>query len=74
MDKVKCPICEYEIGECQCFYSGSCHPDRGERKKVVFDHLYLFSKEQISHLIRLKKFWANGEDYNDKIQDSKNGL
>lgn len=54
---MKCPICDYEIKECQCIFSGTAHPDRINRKIVVFDHLYLFEKEQIEHLINLQKTW-----------------
>ena len=54
---MKCPICDYEIKDCQCIFSGTAHPDRIRRKIVVFDHLYLFEKEQIEHLINLQKTW-----------------
>lgn len=54
---IKCPICNYRIEHCQCRFSGSAHPDRSKREKVVFDHLYLFNKEQIEHLIKLQEFW-----------------
>lgn len=54
---MKCPICGYEIKDCQCVYGGSAHPDRSKRKIVVFDHLYIFNKEQIEHLINLQKAW-----------------
>lgn len=53
----KCPICDYEIKYCQCRFSGSCHPDRSKRIKVVFEHLYLFNEEQLNHLINLQKWW-----------------
>lgn len=61
---MKCPICDYEIEYCQCIFSGSSHPDRSKRKIVVFDHLYLFEKEQIEHLINLQKVWqiSYGDD------------
>lgn len=54
---MKCLICDYEIKDCQCIFSGTAHPDRSKRKIVVFDHLYLFEKEQIEHLINLQKAW-----------------
>lgn len=61
---MKCPVCDYEIKDCQCVYGGSAHPDRSKRKIVVFDHLYIFNKEQIEHLINLQKAWqiSYGDD------------
>ena len=61
---MKCPICNYEIKECQCVFGGTAHPDRSKRKIVVFDHLYLFEKEQIEHLINLQRAWqiSYGDD------------
>jgi len=53
--EIECPICEYDIRECQCMFTGSCHPDRSEREKYVFDHLYLYTKSQIDHLIDLQR-------------------
>lgn len=53
-----CPICEYKISDCQCRFSGSAHPDRSKRRQVVLDHLYLFSSEQIQHIIELEKWWC----------------
>ena len=53
----KCPICEYAISGCQCLYSGSAHPDRNDKKRVVFDHLYLLSPMQLQHVISLEKHW-----------------
>lgn len=52
-----CPICEYKISQCQCRFGGSAHPDRSKRIDVVLDHLYLFSPEQIKHVIDLEKWW-----------------
>lgn len=52
-----CPICEYKLEHCQCLFCGSAHPDRSKRRRVVFDHLYLFSDTQIKHLIDLQRFW-----------------
>lgn len=52
-----CPICGYEIKNCQCRFGGSAHPDRSKRITVVLDHLYLFSEKQISHIINLEKWW-----------------
>ena len=53
----KCPICEYTISGCQCLYSGSAHPDRHDKKRVVIDHLYLLSPTQVQHVISLEKHW-----------------
>ena len=51
----KCPICEYELHECQCIFCGSAHPDNSRRIKVVKDHLYLLSPKQVAHLIQLEE-------------------
>lgn len=56
-EEKRCPICGYKISMCQCRYAGSAHPDRDKRKAVVKDHLYLFDKEQIDHVIELERFW-----------------
>lgn len=53
----KCPICRYDICHCQCRFGGSAHPDRSKRRTVVLDHLYLFSEEQINHIVNLEKSW-----------------
>lgn len=53
----KCPICGYELKDCQCLFSGSAHPDRSIREEVVYDHLYLFTPKQIQHLIDLQRYW-----------------
>ena len=53
----KCPICEYEIQHCQCIFSGSAHPDKEIRKRIVKDHLELLSPKQIGHLIALENYW-----------------
>lgn len=61
-----CPICEYEMQDCQCIFGGSAHPDRNRRKRIVKDHLELLSPKQIGHLIALEAFWqtsyGNDED------------
>ena len=51
----KCPICNYRIDMCQCRYGGSCHPDRSKRRAVVLDHLYMFSQEQIAHIVNIQR-------------------
>lgn len=52
-----CPICGYPINRCQCYCGGSTHPDRSKNRKVVFDHLYLLSPEQLQHVIELQRKW-----------------
>lgn len=54
----KCPICGYNINECQCIYGNYGHPDRSMRRAVVMDHLYLFSSAQVQHLINLQRYWC----------------
>lgn len=57
MNKEKCPICGYELKECQCYFGGNAHPDREKQRQVVLDHLYLLSENQLKHIIELEKFW-----------------
>ena len=61
---MKCPICNYEIKDCQCIFGGTAHPNRSKRREVVFDHIYLFEKEQVEHLISLQRQWQTS--YGDK--------
>ena len=56
-DLVECPICGYSIDKCQCRYAGSAHPDRDKRAEVVMEHLYLFNKQQVQHILELQKYW-----------------
>lgn len=63
-DKTKCPICGYDLDDCQCYFGGSAHPDRSKRREVVQDHLYLLSDKQLAHLIKLQAFWQTS--YCDK--------
>ena len=65
----KCPICDYELGYCQCKFGGHGHPDRSKRREVVFDHLYLFGEKQIMHLRNLEKYWqiSYGDDEKNRI-------
>ena len=75
MNKVKCPICRYDIRHCQCNYSGSCHPDRSKRRQVVLDHLYLLSQEQINHLQRVQAYWRTSyadEESNNIVKELMN--
>lgn len=55
MNKNNCPICDYPFNMCQCEFSGSAHPDIGKRARVVTDHIYLLSDEQIEHLKKVQK-------------------
>lgn len=66
----KCPICNCPLDMCQCKFSGSAHPDRSKRMEVVVDHLYLFSPEQINHVIALQKWWniSYGDREREKIR------
>lgn len=69
----KCPICGYLIkptyvgGGCQCLFTGSCHPDRYKKTGVVKDHLYLFSKVQVEHVLSLEKYWQTS--YGDEERE-----
>ena len=54
----KCPICEYRIDQCQCYFGGHAHPDRSKRLRVVLDHLYLLSESQLTHVIELERRWS----------------
>ena len=45
-------------------FDGTAHPNRRNRRVVVFDHLYLFEKEQVEHLISLQRQWQTS--YGDK--------
>lgn len=53
----RCPICEYKLHECQCIFSGSAHPDRWRRLRIVQDHLDMLSPKQIGHLVALESYW-----------------
>lgn len=57
MSKKNCPICDYSFDMCQCRFCGNAHPDRNKRKRVVTDHIYLLSDEQIEHLKQVQKWW-----------------
>lgn len=64
-DAELCPICGYELSKnCQCLFGGTAHPDRSLRRKVVLDHLYLFSPKQIQHIIDLQRHWQTS--YSDE--------
>lgn len=66
----ECPICNYKIEHCQCRFGGPAHPDRSKRIQVVLDHLYLFSDEQIAHILRLERWWriSYGDDEKEAIR------
>lgn len=65
----KCPICEYELHECQCIFGGSAHPNRSRRQRIVKDHLELLSPKQIGHLIQLEEWWQTS--YGDPEDDAE---
>ena len=67
----KCPICNYDIEHCQCYFGGSAHPDRDKRIQVVKDHLYLLSPKQIEHVIELEEFWRTSYLDEEKEQIRK---
>lgn len=67
----KCPICGYRIKMCQCRFCGSAHPSREKAKEVVKDHLYLLSKKQLKHVIKLERFWNRSYADEEKKRDSK---
>jgi hypothetical protein len=62
--KGRCPICKYLFEDCQCYFAGNAHPDRSKRAEVVFDHLYLFDREQIKHIRKVQHHWQIS--YGDK--------
>lgn len=49
-----CPICKYPFETCQCKFTGSAHPDRSDRRKVVLDNLNLLYPEQVDHIVKLE--------------------
>lgn len=59
-----CPICEDTIKDCKCLYSESM--EKSKRRQVIMDHLYLFDKRQIRHLIALEKYW--NLNYTDAVK------
>ena len=69
--KEKCPICDYDIENCQCRFGGSAHPDRSKRQSVVQDHLYLFSDKQVRHIIELERYWRTSysDEEKEKIRE-----
>lgn len=71
-DITKCPICRYNLNDCQCYFGGSAHPDRSKRREVVQDHLYLLNDKQLAHLIKLQAFWQTsyGDEEKSKILDT----
>ena len=52
-----CPICNYEITKCQCYFGGSAQPSRYDRKRVVLDHLWLLTDAQLKHVVELENKW-----------------
>lgn len=60
-NKKQCPICGYEIygypfNECQCGLSMFLEINEAEIE-VVLHHLYMLSKKQLRHIIKLEKSW-----------------
>ena len=64
MGETICPLCKCTLKNCQCLYTGSAHTDKQKIYEVVRDHLYLLSKEQLTHIIELQHSWQI--DYEDK--------
>ena len=62
-----CPVCGYKFEMCQCLFLGSSHPDRSKRTKVVSDHLYLLSPDQLAHFIKLQRYWHISYDDPEKM-------
>lgn len=60
--KTKCPICDYSINLCQCKFAGSAHPDRSKQLEVALEHLYLFNRKQLKHILKLEKYWQISYD------------
>ena len=71
MSKKNCPICDYSFDMCQCRFAGNAHPDRSKRARVVADHIYLLSDEQIEHLKQVQKWWSisYGDEEMNQILD-----
>ena len=63
-----CPICEYELQNCQCIFGGNAHPNRDRRIRIVKDHLEMLSPKQVGHLIALEDWWQTS--YGDE-EDAK---
>lgn len=59
-----CPICGYEFAECQCDRPGAYHAKRANRYRVVLDHLYLLTPEQLKWVVKLESKWKM--KYNDE--------
>lgn len=58
----KCPICKYVFEDCQCRFGGKGHPDRYKRAKVVAEHIYLLTDEQIEHIKKVQEWWHTSYD------------
>ena len=70
-----CPICEYRFQNCQCRFSGSAHPDRSKRARVVADHIYLLTDAQIAHLMMVQEWWqpSYGDEEKNRILEELEG-
>lgn len=74
MRKNNCPICDYSFDMCQCRFCGNAHPDRNKRARVVADHIYLLSNEQIKHLKQVQEWWSisyGDEEMNQILKELK---
>lgn len=72
MNKKNCPVCDYLFNMCQCGFGGNAHPDRSKRARVVADHIYLLSDEQIGHLKQIQKWWSivyDDEEMNQILEE-----
>ena len=76
MKSSNCPICDYPFDMCQCRFSGDAHPDRSKRARVVADHIYLLSGEQIEHLKKVQEWWHicyEDKEMNQILKDLEGG-
>ena len=44
--KTKCPICDYELGMCQCLFAGDWHPDRTKIREVILGICRMLTKKK----------------------------
>lgn len=74
MKNMNCPICDYPFDMCQCRFGGNWHPDRSKRARVVADHIYLLSDEQIEHLKKVQNYWHivyDDEEMNQILEEKE---
>ena len=72
INKNCCPICGYELKNCQCIYDD--YPERQHRCEVVLDHLYMLSKKQLRHIMKVQQFQQTSyaDDERSKMLDYLN--